>query len=105
MKLMWHICCMMPVSCHESGASRFWSLQTRLKGDCADPVGCAPEPAPFVDVGLSFFAVDNGDEFPPGDDDKPFPDSWPVKSAGEVRFDTGPPEKVYGAPGEYMFGS
>lgn len=40
----------MPVSRHESGASRFWSLQTRLKGGCAIPVRCAPELAPFVDV-------------------------------------------------------
>jgi hypothetical protein len=40
-----------------------------------------------------------------GDDDEPFPDSWPVISAGEARFDTGLPGKVYGAPGEYMLGS
>ncbi len=82
------------MSRRESDASRFWSLQTRLKGDCAIPVGCAPEPALFVDVGLPFFTVDDGDEFPPGDDDEPFPDSWPVISAGEARFDTGPPGKV-----------
>jgi hypothetical protein len=53
-----------------------------------------------VVVGLPFFAVDDGDEFPAGDDDEPFPDSWPVISAGEARFDTGPPGKVYDAPGE-----
>jgi hypothetical protein len=97
---MWRLCCAMLVSRRESVASRFCSLQTRLKGDCAIPVGCAPEPAPFVDVGLPFFAVDDEYEFPPGDDDEPFPDSWPVISAGEARFDTGPPGKVYDAPGE-----
>ena len=43
----------MPVSRRERGALRFWSLQTRLKDDCAIPVGCHPEP--FVDV----FAVDD----------------------------------------------
>jgi len=61
------------------------------------PVGCAPEaePAPFVDIGLPFFAMDDRYEFPPGDD-KPFPDSWPVTSAGDARFDTGPSEKMYG---------
>ena len=34
--------------------------------DSAVPFGCAPEPelAPFVDVGLPFFAVGNEDEFP-----------------------------------------
>jgi hypothetical protein len=55
---------------------RFWSLQTQFKGDCAIPIGCAPEqePATFVE----FFAVDDGDEFPPGDNDEPFSDSWPV---------------------------
>jgi hypothetical protein len=103
MKLMWCLCCAMPVSHRESGASRFWGLRTRLKGDCAIPVGCTPEPepepAPLVDVGLPFFAVDDGDEFPAGDDDKPFPESWPVISAGETNFDTGSLGKVYGAPG------
>jgi hypothetical protein len=76
MKLIWRLCCAMPVSRRESGASRFWSLQTRLKGNRAIPAGCAPEPepAPFVDVGLPFFAVDDGDKFPPGDDE--FRDSW-----------------------------
>jgi hypothetical protein len=46
----------------------------RFEGDCAIPLDCAPEPepAPFVDVSLPFFAVGDGDEFPPGDDD---PDS------------------------------
>jgi hypothetical protein len=52
-----------------------------------------------VDVGLPFFAVDDEGEFPAGDEE-PFPDSWPVISAGEARFDTGPPGKVYDAPGE-----
>jgi hypothetical protein len=88
---MWRLCGAMPVSRCESSALRFWSLQTRLKGDCAIPVGCAPDP---VDVGLPFFAVDGEVEFPAGDDDEPFPDSWPVISAGEARFDTGPPGKV-----------
>ena len=37
-------------------------------------------------------------EFPLVDDDEPPPDSWPLISAGEARFDTGPPGKVYGAP-------
>jgi hypothetical protein len=103
MKLMWRLCCTRPVSRRESGASRFWSLHTRFKGDCAPPEP-EPEPAPFVDVGLPFTAVDDGDEFPAGDDE-PFPDGWPVESVGEARFDTGPPGKVYGDPGEYTFGS
>jgi len=30
----------------------------------------------------------------PGDDDGPFPESWPVIPAGEARFDTGPPGNV-----------
>jgi hypothetical protein len=102
MKLVWRLCCAMLVSRRERGASRFWSLQTRLKDDCAIPVGCALEPEQFVDVGLPFFPVDNEYEFPAGDDDDPFPDSWPVISAGEARFDTGPSGKVYG---EYMPGS
>jgi hypothetical protein len=74
-----------------SGALRFWSLHTQLEHDCAMPVGCAPEPepAPFVEVGLPFFAKDDGDEFPPGDDEEPLSDSWPVIFAGEARFDTG----------------
>ena len=104
MKLMWRLCGAMFVSRRESSALRFSSLQARFKGDCAFPVE-EPEPAPFVDVGLPFFAVDDGDEFPAGDDDEPFPDSWPVISAGEARFDTGPPGKVYGAPSVYMLGS
>ncbi len=55
-------------------------LEFANPGDCAIPVGCAPEPepAPFVDVGLPFFAVNDGYEFPPGNDDESFPDSWPV---------------------------
>lgn len=55
---------------------------------------------------MPFFAVDDG-EFPPGDDDEPFSDtgSWPVISAGEARFDTGPPGNVYGDPGVEIFGS
>ena len=73
-------------------------MQTRLKGNCAIPVGWGPETAPFEVIGLPFFFVDDGDEFPPVDDDEPFPDSWPLISAGEARFDTGPPGKVYGAP-------
>ncbi len=46
-------------------------------------IGCAPglEPVSFVD---------DGDEFPPRDDDEPFPDSWPVVFMGEERFDMGP---------------
>ena len=84
----------------KSGAFRLWSLRTHLKGDCAIPVSCIPEPesepelesAPFVEVGLPFFAMDVGNGFPPGDDE-PFSDSSPVISADEVawaRFDTGP---------------
>ena len=88
---MWRLCGLIPMSRRESGALCFWSLQTRLNDDCAIPVGCDPDP--FVDVGLPFFAVDDGDVFPPGDE--PFP-------AGEARFDMGPPGKVYDAPGAYM---
>ena len=47
---------------------------------------------------MPFFIMDDGDEFLPGDDDEPFLDSWPVISAGEARFNTGPPGKVYGTP-------
>lgn len=50
---------------------------------------------------MPLFAVYDGDEFPAGDDDEPFPDSWPVITAGEARFDTGPPEKA----AVYMLGS
>jgi hypothetical protein len=92
MNLMWRLYCATLESRRESGASRFWSLQTQFKGDCAIPVGCAPEqePAPFVEVGLPFFAVEDGDEFPPGDDDdsEPFPDSWPVIFARARRGST-----------------
>ena len=50
---------------------------------------------------LAIFVVDMGTSSPPPeDDDESFSDSWPVVSAGEARFDTGPPGKVYGAPGE-----
>ena len=43
------------------GASRFRSLQTRLKRDRVIPVGFAvePEPVPFVDFDLQFFPVDD----------------------------------------------
>ena len=57
-----------------------------------------------MDVGLPFFTMDYGDEFLRGDGDEPFLDGWPVISAGEARFNTGPPRKVYSAPGEYMLG-
>ena len=55
----------------ESATPRFWSSKTRFKGDCVIPVSCAlgpepePEPARFVDFGLSFFAVDDEDNLPP----------------------------------------
>jgi hypothetical protein len=58
--------------------SRFWSLRTQFKGDYPIPSGSAlePEPTPFLNVGFPFFVVDDGDKFPPGDDDdEPFPDS------------------------------
>jgi hypothetical protein len=46
-----------------------------------------------VDDGLEFFAVDDGDEFPPGDE--PFPaDNGPVVSADDARFDMGGPGNV-----------
>jgi hypothetical protein len=93
MLLMWRLCCAMPLSRRESGASHFWSLQTRFKDDRAPKT----EPAPFVVVGLPFLAVDNGDgeaKLLPGEDDKHLPDCWPVISAGEARFDTGQPGKV-----------
>jgi hypothetical protein len=81
------------------GAKTCADLKTDAIQSC---VGCAPgpEPAPFVDVGLPSFAVDDGDEFPPGDDDEPFPDSWPVISACDARFDTGPVDfLISGGPG------
>jgi hypothetical protein len=59
-------------------ASRFWGLQTRSNGD--SEVSCAPELDLLVDVGLTFFAVDDGDEYPPGDS-KPFPDDLPHPQA------------------------
>jgi hypothetical protein len=39
--------------------AHFWSLQTQLKGDCAIPVSCTPEPelASFVDIGLPFIVT------------------------------------------------
>ena len=52
----------MPVSRGEIIASRFWSLQTQLHGN--SEVSCAPESDPLVDVGLTFFAVDDGVEYP-----------------------------------------
>jgi hypothetical protein len=64
--------------------------------DCAIPVGCTPDPVPFIDVSLAFFGMDDDDKFPAGagDNDKWFPDSWPVISTGKARFDTHPPGKV-----------
>jgi hypothetical protein len=77
-KPMEHLCCVVPVSWRDIDASRFWSLQTRLNGD--SEVSCAPESYPLVDVGLQFFAVDDGVEYPPADD-KPFPDDLPRPQA------------------------
>jgi hypothetical protein len=77
-KPMEHLCCAVPVSWRDIDASRFWSLQTRLNGD--SEVSCAPESYPLVDVGLQFFAVDDGVEYPPADD-KPFPDDLPRPQA------------------------
>ena len=80
----------------DSHVRRVWSLQTRFKGDCASPVGCAlelePEPAPFMKLAChsSPWTMETRDH------DKPFPDSQPVISAGTARFDTGPPDKAYG---------
>lgn len=69
------VCGAMPALHRESGASRSGSLQIRFKGDCAIPIGSAPEPeaTPFVDDSLPFAAVDNADKLPPGDDNEPFP--------------------------------
>jgi hypothetical protein len=66
------------VSRRERGASRFWSLQTRLNND--SEICCAAEPDPLVDVGLTVFDVDDGVEYPPGDDN-PFPDDLPDPEA------------------------
>ena len=80
----------------DSRVRRIWSLQTRLKGDCASPVGRAlepePEPAPFVKLAChsSPWTMETRDH------DEPFPDSRPVISAGTARFDTGPPDEAYG---------
>jgi hypothetical protein len=68
---MEHLFCVVPVPRRDIDASRFW-----LNGD--SEVSCASETDsdPLVDVGSTFFAVDDGVEFPPGDD-KPFPNDWP----------------------------
>jgi hypothetical protein len=72
MKLIEHLCCAMPVSRRDIDASRFWSgICKWLNSD--SEVSCAPESDLLVDVGLTFFAVDDGVEYLPGDD-KPFPD-------------------------------
>ena len=49
------------------------------------PQNPEPEPAIFLNVGLPFFAMDNGGKFLPGDNDKLFLDSWPVISVGGAR--------------------
>ena len=77
-------------------------------------------PEPFVDVGRVFVPVDVGCQWvfvpvavgvgvgdkdldPEGDE--LFADTSPVMSAGDARFDTGGPGKMYVAPGVYMSGS
>ena len=80
----------MPVPRRVSDVPRFCSLQTWLNVLCA--VGFPPDP--FVAVGLAFFLVDDGEGFPDGDE--LFVVNWPVMSAGEARFDTGGPGKMYG---------
>ena len=92
--------CPMPVSHRESSVSSFWSLQTRFKGDHGIPVGCAsepePEPASSVDVGLSFFAVDDVDEFPwRRRQAAPRQLASHIRRQGEVS-NTGPLGKMYG---------
>ena len=66
-------------------------------------------PKPFIDVWWAFLPVDvddgDEDEDPDPEGDEPFADSSPVMSAGDARFDTGGPGKMYGAPGENTFGS
>lgn len=91
MKLKRRLCGSMLVPRRESDVPRFCSWQTRLNGVCA--VGFPPDP--FVAVGLAFFPVDDGEEFPEvPDGDELFVVSWPVMSAGEARFDTGGPGKT-----------
>ena len=77
------------------------------KAICAIPFGCAPEPeqAPFVDVGLSFFAVGDGDEFSlemTTSRSRTGSQSYPRARRGSTRVHQ---KKVYGAPGEYTLGS
>jgi len=57
--------------------------ERRVRFNGNGDVGCPSEPEPFLDVGLAFFAVDDGD--------RPFVDSWPVmyeyeSAPGEARF-------------------
>jgi hypothetical protein len=99
-KLMEYLCCVMSsVPPRNIDASRFWSLQTWLKGD--SEVSCAPESDPVVDVGLTLFTMDDGTEYPPSDD-KPFPDDLPRLQAMRVRH--GWSGKSVGG-GAYILGS
>ena len=61
-----HLCCVVPVPSRDIHASCFWRLQNQLNS--YSDVSCAPESGPLVDVSLTFLAVDNGVEYPPGDD-------------------------------------
>ena len=106
-KLTRRLCWVMPELRLESEANalRFCSLQTLVfdEGDVAE-VGCEPDPP--VDVGLAPLVAE-AVEVPPPDEPELLPPEvrLPVMSAGEARFDTGGPGKMYTAPSVYTSGS
>ena len=94
-----YLCCVVPAPRRDIDTSHFCSLQTRLYDD--SEVSCTPESDPLVDVGLTFFAVDDSAEYTT-DEDKPFPDDLPRSQVMRVR--RGWTGKGAGR-GAYMLGS
>ena len=75
---MEHLCCVAPVPRCDTEALHFWGLRTRLNGD--SEVSSVPESDPLVDVGFNFFPIDEGAEYPHGDDN-PFPNDLSLPQA------------------------
>ena len=98
-KLREYLCCVVPAPRRDIDTSHFWGLQIRLYDD--SEVSCASESDPLVDVGLTFFAVEDSAEYNTVED-KPFPEDLPRPQAMRVR--RGWTGKGAGR-GAYMLGS
>jgi hypothetical protein len=75
-----NLCCGLPVPTPRHRRVALLRFANPLNGDSEITGSCAPELDPLVDVGLTFFTVDDSVEYPLGDD-KPFPDDLPGPQA------------------------